>query len=94
MFLVARRIIAPFAFSTLFLLLLVQLLSVGRAGAGDVGSENLLLAATRYVATTGSDTSNDCSTSGSPCATIQHAVDEVSPEEEFRAGSGAYQINT
>jgi hypothetical protein len=31
--------------------------------------------ASRYVATTGSDTSNSCTNSGSPCRTIQHAVD-------------------
>ena len=30
--------------------------------------------ATRYVTTTGSDAANDCSNSGTPCATIQAAV--------------------
>jgi hypothetical protein len=33
----------------------------------------------RYVATTGSDAGNDCLRAAEPCATIEHAIDEVCP---------------
>lgn len=39
--------------------------------------ENCGPCADRFVATSGSDAANDCTSGGSPCATIQHAVDEV-----------------
>src|SRR5262249_20651999 len=32
---------------------------------------------TRYVATTGSDTSNDCTVQVTPCATINHAISQA-----------------
>jgi len=44
----------------------------------------------RYVATTGSDTSNDCTVSSSPCATVQHAVDEANPTDSILVASGTY----
>jgi hypothetical protein len=43
--------------------------------------------ATRFVSTSGSDSANDCTSSASPCATPQHAVDLASPGEEVRAVS-------
>ena len=46
--------------------------------------------ATRYVATTGSDAANDCSSSGTPCATIQVAVDAATAGEEIRVAEGTY----
>jgi hypothetical protein len=46
--------------------------------------------ATRYVATTGNDTSNDCSSSSSPCATVQHAIDQADPNDEIRVSGGTY----
>ena len=45
---------------------------------------------TRYVATTGTDASNDCSVPGSPCATIQHAIDQASSGDEIRVADGTY----
>lgn len=45
---------------------------------------------TRYVAMNGSDTSNTCTDSSTPCATIQHAVDQASTGEEIRVASGTY----
>ena len=44
----------------------------------------------RYVATTGSDTSNDCTDTLTPCATIQHAVDQATPDDEIRVAAGTY----
>ena len=46
--------------------------------------------ATRYVTTTGSDAANDCSNSGTPCATIQAAVDEATAGEDIRVAEGTY----
>ncbi len=46
--------------------------------------------AVRYVATTGSDAANDCSNSGTPCATIQVAVDAATAGEEIRVAEGTY----
>lgn len=46
---------------------------------------------TRHVATTGSDAGpNDCTVSGSPCATIQHAIDEAGPDDEILVAGGTY----
>ncbi len=45
---------------------------------------------TRYVATTGTDGSNDCLDSDDPCATIQHAVDQASAGDEIRVAQGVY----
>lgn len=51
--------------------------------AADDDNDPILIAeacpATRYVAATGVDTANDCRDSGSPCATIQHAIDVACP---------------
>jgi parallel beta-helix repeat protein len=44
----------------------------------------------RYVAATGNDSGNDCTASGTPCATIQHAVDESADEDVILVATGAY----
>jgi parallel beta-helix repeat protein len=47
--------------------------------------------AIRYVdGSDGNDGSNDCVTSTTPCATIQHAVDEADPGDEIRVATGIY----
>ena len=46
--------------------------------------------ATRYVAATGSDAANDCSNAGTPCATIQVAVDNATAGEDIRVAEGTY----
>ena len=46
--------------------------------------------ATRYVAATGSDAANDCSNGGTPCATIQVAVDVAAAGEDIRVAEGTY----
>ncbi len=47
-------------------------------------------AATRYVATTGSDSSNNCSTSGSPCATISRCVSQMAAGDTCTVADGTY----
>lgn len=45
---------------------------------------------TRFVAPTGSDASNDCSVEASPCATIQHGVDESVAGDTLDVAAGIY----
>ena len=45
---------------------------------------------TRYVATTGSDATNDCTNPITPCVTIQHAVDQADSGDEVRVAAGTY----
>jgi parallel beta-helix repeat protein len=47
---------------------------------------------TRYVAPapTGNDSGNDCTSSSTPCATVQHAVDLADPGDEIRVTTGTY----
>lgn len=45
----------------------------------------------RYVAPTGSDAGpNDCTNGGSPCETIQHAIDQADSGDEIRVAGGMY----
>ncbi len=43
-----------------------------------------------FVATIGSDSGNDCTSSAAPCATVQHAVDSAEIGGEIRIAAGAY----
>ncbi len=71
-------------------LLIGLLLAMGAARPPDVA---LAQGPTiRYVAPapTGNDSSNDCTNSSTPCATIQHAVDVADPDDEIRVATGTY----
>jgi len=45
---------------------------------------------TRYVARSGNDTSNNCLSSDTPCATIQRAVDQANIGDEIRVAQETY----
>lgn len=45
---------------------------------------------TRYVTTTGADGSNNCTNSGIPCRTVQHAVDVATPGNYILVARGVY----
>lgn len=48
---------------------------------------------TRYVATTGNDSGNNCLTPANPCATIQHAVNQAFGGETVQIAAGTYVEN-
>jgi len=62
-------------------LALLWLVGVGPARA-DPG--------TRYVRATGSDAGNDCAAPGTPCATLQHAIDVAQTGDEIHVAGGVY----
>ena len=45
---------------------------------------------TRFVATSGNDSNNDCTDSATPCRAIQHAVDVAADGDEIRIATGVY----
>lgn len=47
-------------------------------------------ATTRYVATTGDDSDNDCTAVATPCQTIQYAVDQADPGDTVSIAAGSY----
>ncbi|MNJ91973.1 hypothetical protein D3C87_96280 [compost metagenome] len=49
---------------------------------------------TRYVSTTGSDASNDCSTPGSPCGTISHAYSQATTSDTIKIAPGNYNLTS
>ena len=49
-------------------------------------------AATRYVAETGDDTSNDCTTQATPCKSPQHAVGQALDNDTVEIAQGTYDI--
>jgi uncharacterized repeat protein (TIGR01451 family) len=57
-------------------------------------SPEILAPTSRYVATGGSDGTNDCTILGSPCATLQHAIDAAGAGDEIRVAAGTYTTVT
>lgn len=47
----------------------------------------------RWVATTGTDTANDCSNSTAPCLTIAHAIAVADPYDNVHIAAGTYAEN-
>ena len=48
---------------------------------------------TLYVATTGSDSGNNCRTQGSPCASIGHAISQAFSDDTIKVAQGTYTEN-
>ena len=49
-------------------------------------------AANRYVATTGTDAANDCSNIGSPCLTLQWAINQSTAGDTINVADGTYSV--
>ena len=58
----------------------------------DIGAYELV-ADTRYVATTGNDSGNLCLDPINPCATVRHAVNVASDNNDIRIAAGIYTEN-
>lgn len=48
------------------------------------------LATVRYISPTGQDTANTCQQPATPCATLQHALDQAQPTDEIWLAEGQY----
>ncbi len=72
-----------------------------RIGTAAVGTALLAMnvlgapasATDRWVATTGSDAANSCTSAITPCATIQHAVDQAAYDDAVKINMGTYTEN-
>jgi len=84
-----RRIIHIFVVLSFTLTLLVISPS-SSASAGQQRVTKIAINQMRYVATTGSDTANDCTVISSPCATVIHAVNEATSGDTISIATGTY----
>ena len=46
--------------------------------------------ATRYVSASGDDTANECTIGGTPCRTVQRAIEVAQDSDEIRVATGTY----
>lgn len=81
----SKRLLLPLILS--LSLALVFLILPGFTGPEPLGAQ--AGAGIRYVATTGVDT-GACTLPGSPCRTVQYAVDVAAPADEIRVAAGVY----
>ena len=58
-----------------------------------VGTTGNAHAADRFVSTAGSDTANDCQTSGSPCRTVGYALTQAASGDTVKVAGGTYVEN-
>lgn len=84
-----RRILLAGFYDGLFLLALITLLlTSGRPVRAEANAPQTI---TRYVATTGDDTNNNCIAFASPCRSIQRAVEVATTSDEIRVAAGVYE---
>ena len=62
----------------------------GNPGPGGWGVIIKSAGPNRYVATTGTDVSNDCTLPGNPCATFAHAVEVSVDMDTIDVAAGTY----
>lgn len=58
-----------------------------------ITSKSVFAATNRYVSPTGSDAGNDCLVEASPCATVQHGLDEAASGDTILLTAGTYAEN-
>ncbi|MEO9137615.1 MAG: right-handed parallel beta-helix repeat-containing protein [Jatrophihabitans sp.] len=66
------------------------LLTTTALGLVVAGSAQAAPGTTRFVATSGLDTGNDCTVEATPCATIQYAVDQAASGDTVSIAKGTY----
>lgn len=54
---------------------------------------NILISATRYVATDGRDTFNNCTVEADACDTIAHAVSQANAGDTIDLAAGIYTLS-
>jgi parallel beta-helix repeat protein len=80
------------ALAVSFLLCAVAFVCVAHALDGSASAQG---DTPMHVATTGIDSSNDCAGAGSPCRTVQHAVDVATEGDVIKVAAGVYSdVNT
>lgn len=83
----ARTLFLPVLFGSILIIgLLVMSAAAGDATASPASPTGWTL----YVANGGSDSANNCLDSASPCASLQHAVDQAFTGDEIRVAAGIY----
>jgi hypothetical protein len=86
-----RRWAVQLALTTGLALLFIAALLWGLRGVTPARADPAAPTATaRYVATIGSDSGNDCTAQGSPCRTVQQAVEVASPGDVIKVAAGDY----
>src|ERR1700722_16839273 len=66
--------------------------AVAVAGGAVLATPASAVGVNLFVATTGSDTANNCQTSGTPCATLAHALSQAVASDTIMIAPGTYTL--